>query len=425
MQSARLKQLIIRNRSIVLLVFSLAFVLPEVSVYFNRPGRGADIFGYLRAGSDALHAAPLYQYSQPGKNNTWPPLFSFFVIPLSLSAKNWGVPITKELWYFFNFLCLIAVIQLWTELLYGNRPRFCAPASFDFSSPKVFVPFLLLMPPFVNNFFMLQINVFILFLVSLGFFSLVKNRLPAAGLCFGLAAALKAFPAIILIYLLVRRQWKTSFYMVLAGLLFSLLPVVSYGVGSFVGLFKQWFSISLFQPLIIDNGGHNNQSLYAMWYRLLVYWFHCAGPASPLLKIASLGSAALLLTVSMTVFIRKKFSAQSPSVIMEFAALCIMMNLFAPIAWVHHFVFLYPAAAVVWWAYGNGPLFLRKSVYKYSFYLWSALILLPYFFTKILGTLFKACSNYTLAALLLLFLLLLLILRAQKQPAGQGKTVYI
>jgi hypothetical protein len=219
METIRIKQLFLRNRSIILIILTLAFVLPEVTVYFNRPARGADIFGYLWAGSDALKNAPLYEHSQPGKNNTWPPLFSFFVIPLSLSAKHLGIPVTKELWYFFNFLCLVGVLQLWSEMLYGCRPRFCAPARFDFSSPKVFVPFLLLLPPFVNNFFMLQINVFILFLASLGFFCLTKKRPVAAGLCFGLAAALKAFPAIILLYLVVRREWKTSVSMALAGLL--------------------------------------------------------------------------------------------------------------------------------------------------------------------------------------------------------------
>jgi hypothetical protein len=417
MPKDRIKQLIIRHRFLILLVFTLAFVLPEVSVYFNRPGRGADISGYLHAGSDALHAAPLYQYSQPGKNNTWPPFFSFFVIPLSLSAKNLGMPLTKELWYFFNFLCLIAVIQLWTEMLYGSRPRFYFRGSFDFSSPRVFVPFLLLLPPFVNNFFMLQINVFILFLVSLGLYSLIKNRNLSAGLCFGLAAALKAFPVIVLLYLLLRRRWKTAAFMAASCLLFSLLPIMTYGVDSFSGLIRQWLSISLLQPLIIDNRGHNNQSLYAMWYRLLVYWLQSAGPGSMLLKITTLGSSAALLIVSMMVFVRKKFSARSPSAIMEFAALCIMMNLFSPIAWVHHFVFIYPAMAVVWWAYNKGPLFFKKNVYTYGFSVWSVLILLPYVFTKFIGTLFKACSNYTLASLLLLFWLLVMVVRAQKQPA--------
>ncbi|MBN2036766.1 MAG: DUF2029 domain-containing protein [Chitinispirillaceae bacterium] len=424
MKMTRIKQLFIRNRSLILIVLTVAFVLPEVTVYFSRPARGADIFGYLGAGSDALKKAPLYEHSLPGKNNTWPPLFSFFIAPLSLSAEHLGIPVTKELWYFFNFLCLIGVLQLWSEMLYGSRPRFCAPARFDFSSPKVFVPFLLLIPPFVNNFFMLQINVFVLFLVSLGFSRLIKKRPVAAGLCFGLAAALKAFPAVILLYLLVKREWKTSVSMALAGLLLSLLPVTSYGIDNFMDLFRQWLSISLFQPLIIENGGLNNQSLYAMWYRLLVYQGHCVAPTSLAFKIVTTGSIAAVIIATMSVFVRKKFDADSPSLLIEAAAVCIMMNLFSPIAWIHHFVFLYPAAAVAWWAYGNGPLFFKKNVYRYVLGAWSALILLPYVFTKIIGPFFKACSNYTLSALLLLLFLLVMAALAQKQHAAQENVIF-
>jgi hypothetical protein len=424
MKTTRIKQLFTRNRSLILIVLTLAFVLPEVTVYFSRPARGADIFGYLGAGSDALKKAPLFEHSRPGKNNTWPPLFSFFVVPLSLSAEHLGIPVTKELWYFFNFLCLIGVLQLWSEMLYGSRPKFVAPARFDFSSPKVFVPFLLLLPPFVNNFFMLQINVFILFLVSLGFFCLTKKHPVAAGLCLGLAAALKAFPAIILLYLLVKREWKTSVSMTLAGLLLSLLPATSCGIDSFIVLFRQWLSISLFQPLIIDNGGLNNQSLYAMWYRLLVYQGHCVEPTSLAFKIITVGSIVMIITASMLVFARKKLDADSPSMLIEGAAVCIMMNLFSPIAWIHHFVFLYPAVAVAWWGYGKGPVFFKKNVYRHGLIAWSVLILLPYVFTKMIGTLFKACSNYTLSALLLLLFLLVMAVRAQQQQAVEGKTVF-
>jgi Glycosyltransferase family 87 len=414
MNNSLFKQWVLRYRIPILLLFTAAFVLPEVSVYFNRPARGGDIFGYFAAGSDALHLAPLYQYSEPGKNNTWPPLFSFFVIPLYLSARHLGIPVTKELWYFFNFLCLIGVMQLWTNILYGTRPRFCSKTLFDFSSPKVFVPFLLLLPAFVNNFFMLQINVFILFLVSLGSYSLIKNRHSSAGLCFGLAAALKAFPGILLLYLLVKKQWKTAAWMAVAAIVFSLLPAICYGIDAFICLIKQWLSISLFQTLVIDNSRHNNQSMYALWYRFLVYGVHGIGPTSLSFKMLYIGSIATITIVGMAVFARKKFDAHAPSTPVELAAVCILMNLISPIAWIHHFVFLYPAIAVAWWGYVNGPSFFKRSTYNYGFFIWSAMILLPYVFTKAIGTLFKSFSSYTFAALLLLFFMLGMAARAQK-----------
>jgi hypothetical protein len=146
-----------------------------------------------------------------------------------------------------------------------------------------------------------------------------------------------------------------------------------------------------------------------MWYRLLVHWFQCAGPTSLILKIANSGSMLIITIASMMVFVRKKFDVQESSTIMECAALCIMMNLFSPIAWIHHFVFLYPAVATAWWGYLKDPSFINKRLYQYGFFFWAAIVLVPYVFAKIIGPVFQACSNYTVAALLLLLLLLRMI----------------
>jgi len=43
-----------KYRKTILILLTLAVVLPEVAVYFFRPGRGADIHGYIMAGYDAL-----------------------------------------------------------------------------------------------------------------------------------------------------------------------------------------------------------------------------------------------------------------------------------------------------------------------------------------------------------------------------------
>jgi hypothetical protein len=130
-----------------------------------------------------------------------------------------------------------------------------------------------------------------------------------------------------------------------------------------------------------------------------------------MLKFATLGSTAVIMTATMLVFVRKKFDMPAPTAVIEFAALCIMMNLFSPIAWVHHFVFLYPAVAVAWWGYQNRQLFTSRNIFRYSFFIWSVIILLPYIFSKVLGSLFRAGSNYTLAGLLLLLLLLTMVSR--------------
>jgi hypothetical protein len=394
-----------KYRLLIFFLLVAAFVLPEITVYFNRPMRGTDILGYFAAGSDALNRAPLYAHSMPGKNNTWPPFFSVFMIPLTIAQTTLGIPITKELWYFFNFFCLIGMMQLWIQMLYGIRPVFCSKTAFDFSSPKVFVPFLLLLPAFVGNFFMLQINVFILFLVTLGFYSMVKKRSLTAGLFFGFAAALKAFPGFIVLYLLIRRQWKTAGCTIAAGLLFSLIPIILYGPEQFFELFKQWLSLSLVQTLIIDNIHNNNQSVYAMWYRFLVYQIKVCEPGSMLLKSANLASIGLITVVTMSFFALKKFNPSSFRTLVEFSAVCVLMNIFPPIGWAHYFVFLFPAAAVMWSAYYNKRELFKGKAARILAWVWPLLLLVPYCAGDSVSQRIQAYSNYTIASFVLLSLL--------------------
>lgn len=179
--ASRLKLVIInffkKHRIPIFFIALAAIVLPEITVYFHRPNRGFDIYGYLNAGNDALKLENLYRISEPGKNNTWPPFFSFFCVPLALSQKFLGLPVTKELWYFFNFMAFILAMQMISLLLYKKKPSFLPGNDrFDFTSDLVFVPFFLILPGFIKNFFMLQINMFVLFLVIAGFFLLHPGK---------------------------------------------------------------------------------------------------------------------------------------------------------------------------------------------------------------------------------------------------------
>jgi hypothetical protein len=80
--ASRLKQTIInfcqKYRKLIFYIALAAIVLPEVTVYFYRPNRGFDIYGYLSAGNDALRLENLYRISEPAK--TIPGLHFFFFL---------------------------------------------------------------------------------------------------------------------------------------------------------------------------------------------------------------------------------------------------------------------------------------------------------------------------------------------------------
>ena len=398
-----------QHRRIIFFIIIAALVLPEISVYFHKQSRGADIFGYIAAGQDVIDNQPLYKNSQPGKNNTWPPFFSVFISPLAVAKNTLGLAITKELWYFFNFAALIGAIQIIAYLLYGKRPPFFKGNTFDFTSDLVFVPVLLVLPALVSNFFMLQINAFILFLISMGLLMQFKKKPLLAGLFFGLAGAIKAYPGLFAIYFLLRKQWKTSFAIMGFGILFTISPILLYGFSGYINLMKEWLSISFSQPLVIGYTTFNNHSLYAFWERLLAHQLHLTQPASDLIRLINLSSILIILVTAFSVIQRSSYRNNNPiTVCIEFSIICILMILFPPIAWGHYWLLLLPAATSIYYCIRKIPGSATPLVMALVT-LWILLIQIPYFFSKTaLKVFLKSHSSNTIAALTVLAILFIL-----------------
>jgi hypothetical protein len=397
-----------KHAQIILYIGLLAIILPEVTVYFNKPARGADIFGYLAAGHDALSLNDLYANSAPGKNNTWPPFFSFFISPLAVISDIAGIPCTKIIWYFVNFTALILCMKIISILLYEKNPSLFKRSTFSFTSDKVFVPALLVLPALINNFFMLQINAFIMFLVFYSLLLDTKNKPVKAGLFLALAASIKAYPGLFLIYLVFRKKWKTSLYTTIFGILLTISPAVFYGIDGFIDLFRGWLSLSFSKPFIIGYTTFNNHSLYAFWERLLAHQLHLTTPASPMIKLFNLSSILIILISSFTVILRFRAPARPVLRMIEFSVISTMMILFPPIAWVHYWIIMLPAAATIYYCARMIPESMTLPIRILSI---TSLLLIqiPYFFSKsIIQKFLKMHSCYTFSALLALLVLLLL-----------------
>ncbi len=134
---------------------------------------------------------------------------------------------------------------------------------------------------FLNDMFMLgQPNLGLLCLV-LGGLTLTRSgkrtHAVAAGGLFALATALKAFPAVVIVYLLWRRQWAAAASMVLFGLLFFVaVPATVRGWDRSLGELKTWADGMLGRQGEQGSGqrpeqsvGWRNQSLLGVGHRFL------------------------------------------------------------------------------------------------------------------------------------------------------------
>lgn len=134
---------------------------------------------------------------------------------------------------------------------------------------------------FLNDMFLLgQPNLGLLCLV-LGGLMLTRSDKPTnqilGGGLFALATAIKAFPAVVIVYLLWRRQWLAALSMVgFCVLFFVAVPVVVRGGDRSMGELKTWANGMLFRQGEKGHGqrpeqsvGFRNQSLFGVANRLL------------------------------------------------------------------------------------------------------------------------------------------------------------
>src|SRR5207248_1366364 len=87
--------------------------------------------------------------------------------------------------------------------------------------------------PFLQQMVQGQLNLLLLFLVTLAWWADRQGKLPAAGICTGAAAAFKLFPAFLLIYFLFLRKWRALVWACLAFLGFTLAAGIIFGFDSY------------------------------------------------------------------------------------------------------------------------------------------------------------------------------------------------
>lgn len=408
--SSRIKPVILmllkKYRKAIFFFILAALILPEITLYFHEPStRGKDLHGYIDAGRDALRLGELYKFSL---TNTWPPFFSFFSVPLALCNDLLGLSLTKMLWYLLNFTAFVISMKIMVFMLYKKRAGFFSGDGFDFTSDLIAVPFFLVLPAFIANFYWLQINMLILLLLISGLYFYDSQKDWKAGFFFGLVASIKAYPGLFLIYFLFRRQWKTATATLLWSVAFTVSPILFYGFQKFTALMNEWISMSLLNPLEPGLGTYN-QSLYAFWERLLVNQLRIVETApSHLISIANYCSIALIAIIVFSSILNFPHKRASISAMIEYSIICVMMILFPPVAWRHYWVLLLPATVSIYYCMRMTPGIITPLV-RYLLSMYVFFLGIPYLFSKTpIGELFKYYSCYTIAALVILAVLIIL-----------------
>ncbi|MFL6526726.1 MAG: glycosyltransferase family 87 protein [Chthoniobacterales bacterium] len=316
--------------------------------------RGHSIKDYIvwyDAGHAVLHGTEVYPPLNFKFPFMYPPACALFLAPLAALGKLGLITVLV----FVFAASWIASIVLSVRLATGKAERA--------HWLLYVVPSAIVIVYVWGNFLLGQPSILLLALLLGAFFLLQRNRQIGAGVFVALAAAIKAFPVIAIVYLIYRRYWiATASLVVTLVLLIVVLPIPFRGYALAKQELSRWSNGMLFK---YDEGGvgqrggrsqsWRNQSIWGVANRMLrhVESDPAFGPHVPVYSnITDLGfktvnriilAAALLFGLAYVAVMPRRNRRTTETDAIEFALLLLLILMFTPLTFGYLFVWLlYP-----------------------------------------------------------------------------------
>jgi preprotein translocase subunit SecG len=332
------------------------FALGHAVVGHNQ---GKDYPLWYAVGREALRGGDLYHARSDGTFDfLYPPFAALLLAPFSL----FGQVVSILLLVIVNAASWWAAVKLSERLCGAPRPRTWLARA---------LPSAICLPFLWDMFDLGQPNLMLLAIVLAGLALLQAEKPIGAGAMFGAAAALKAFPAAILPYLIWRRRWRAAAATVLFASAFLLLaPAPFRGFERNLGDVKTWINGMVlsanekgFGQRPEQNWSWKNNSLIAVTHRFVrPVNFEGEDPSLAPVRVNFLNltyEEANLAVLALAILIGLGFAAVLPpearrtaaSDGAEFAILVALMTIASPLARAYYFVWLlYPYTVLVYQA---------------------------------------------------------------------------
>jgi len=312
-------------------VLTLAAVFAAVVL----PGalhKGGDIVYEMAQSERLLRGEPLFA-SAPPQGTHWPPFSAVLILPFALLARL-GTGLGQAAWGLFGVACLVASVVLarrWT------------------SWGVIGVALLSLTAALQNNFRHLNVNTVLLALLVWAADELRRGRDTRASALIGLAAALKAFPALAFAIFVWRRRWRALGYGVCVAAAATYLAVLRYGPLDAFATVWDWVEVS----------GRAKSYAGAEVATLGMQKLARLGRA---MTESAVGVGMLHAALAALVVLALRGSPRPEAAPAEVGALTLAAVLLAPIAWFHSFTLAFPALVAAF-AACRGPSGRRRTTW--------------------------------------------------------------
>ena len=314
----------------------------------NALNKGGDATVFFEGGRRLLAGAPLYEGSSAADGFIGPPFQALFFAPFAAIAAV-SEPAARVAWHALNLAALVAGV--WCAWRVAQ-----IALKLQSPFPLLVAPLAAVLLPLQTNFEHQNMNALLLALIAGATWQLTTGAAAAAGLLIGAATALKAFPAILIVWLLARRLWTTALVAIATTIALTMMPMAVYGPSRFAELLETFARLG--------NSGWpvrgNNQSLIAALDRLTNglggEGVRIASDA-PIASAIFIACAAALAAAITAMIVRTRISPATIGI--EAAVVTTLGVLLSPIAWDHYWTLLFPAFLFVY--AGSRPALLGRS----------------------------------------------------------------
>ncbi len=251
----------------------------------------------------------------------YPPVMYVLHIPFSFLSKNDAIAasfLLNHLWLFLSLLLL--------NLLFRRMGNFYFPLLLTF----IMFPYALVFSPVIENLMSGQINIFLLFLLSLFLFLLFSRRELPACLVLGLAINVKLFPLCILFYFIIRKDWRMC--------LLSLGSALLYNV-PFLFLTNPVSLVSCYAIRIMELSGRADEYIWQSLPTALIRMMHLSLSSGQMLlfgKVVFLSMTAIIVIMLYYMNGRLKAGDRFGSLFLITFTLHIFFSGFYYVAPIHH-----------------------------------------------------------------------------------------
>lgn len=314
-----------------MVVFVVVGVITLIQLYSKAYRNiGYDYTCYLTASKAFL--AGKNPYTAP---NTFPFIYPLFFVLLIYPLAIMPYWLSNLLWFFLNLFALVAVVKI-TLSWFQEIAHFQSENDRDFLVP-IFLVILLFFNSIQNNFLNGQVNLLLLLFCVLFFNFVQKEKDIAAALFLALGILIKWVPAILILFLIIRKKYKALVFTGVFWLVGMGLPLVIAGDKAFDFYHYYWNYFLLPTSMGTTKGTHTRM------FFTLEGFFSYLFPSQSFNKAETIVSMLLpAVGVLITDLTLLKRNVSAPVQYQGFGLYLLGILLISPMSQTHHQIYVLP-----------------------------------------------------------------------------------